>query len=328
MPTEKPKTAIAEMLKKVRSASQTIEEGSEIRVLKKDSLNDPETSIKPLTNSPELSNKVIKISPQDCILWKFKDRTSCDLGNIDQLAEDIKLNGQSQPGIVRKLEKHNNKKYEIIVGERRWRACVKLGISFEAVVRDINDHDAAIIQASENLQRKDLSDYAKGMNYAKLISENIISQTELQKTLNFSKATMSALLSFSDIPSTIVDAIGDMSKVSAYVASIIRAYANKGSEYIAALIAISPNIRNGIGSDNLKKLVNSYFSKPQEIKHELITVLGKNKQKLFSLKTKNSKLIDISFYIPITNFKKIETVLLKAVREEVGEELELEATND
>jgi ParB family chromosome partitioning protein len=309
MQRDKPKTAIAEMLKQVKSAASS-HDGSEIQVLEKIS-NFPYHDV-----TQKQAGIIIKIDSSECVLWKFKDRIPSDLGDINSLAEDIKLNGQTQPGVVRILKNNEDKKkYEIIVGERRWRACDKAGISFTAIVSNVGDQEAAIIQASENLQRKDLSDYAKGMNYATLINNQVITQVELQKKLNLSKATISALLSFAAIPSEIIEAIGDLSKVSANVASLIRAHSNKGEKYVKALIKIAPNIRSGIGGQYFKKLIEDAFSSKTSEKNETL-VIKDNNEEFFSLKMKNSEVTGISLFKRIISKDKLVDFLLSIIRED------------
>ncbi len=314
MQSDKPKTAIAEMLKQVKNSSSP-HEGSEIQILKK---NSEFKYYEEMTQKN--GNSIIKIDTKDCTLWEFKDRPSTDLGDINSLADDIKLHGQTQPGIVRVLKNNrHDKKYEIIVGERRWRACEKANIAFSAIICNFNDQEAAIIQASENLQRKDLSDYAKGMNYAKLIDNSIITQVELQKKLNISKATMSALLSFIAIPSPIIKAIEDLSKVSANVASLIRAYANKGEQYIEAIINISSNIRSGIGGQQFKKLIDSALASNASQKIEKLTIKDNGGKELFTLKITNSKVCEIRLVKQIQNTNKFVKLLTECVAKDVEE---------
>jgi ParB family chromosome partitioning protein len=325
--SEKQKTAIGAMLTKIKTATQN--NGSEVRQLRKnDQINAAE--IHHLTSSKIFDDNTIvsKINTSECTLWRFKDRPSCDLGDLDQLAQDIILNGQSQPGIVRPILNSNSElKYEIIVGERRWRACNLAKLPFQAIIKFLDDHDAALVQASENLQRKDLSDYAKGMNYFKLINEGVITQTELQKSLGMTKATMSALLSFGTIPKIIMNSISDPSKISGHVASIIRAYANKGDDMIQTLITLAPQISSGIGGETLRLLMSKRLSNIPSLKSELLEHKDKKNNIVFQMKVKDGLLSQIRFTKPTDQIDAVEKFLESLLHTESVRRAELETKN-
>ena len=200
------------------------------------------------------------IPPENILRWKYKDRPESELGDIESLAIEMKKIGQQQPCIVRPLPEPD--KYELIVGERRWRASLKAQIPLKAIIQDINDNTAAIIQAAENDSRKDLSEYAKGMSLSKLISNNVIKQKDLETRLGKSKQEISRLLSFSRIEPSVLEAIGDMSSVSSRTAYEVSRLSKKGDIYIKALISIAKKIQTGaVGANKLIAAVESYINK-------------------------------------------------------------------
>ena len=202
------------------------------------------------------NNEIIEINPDYICNWHFHDRQSFELGDIKELSEDLKNNGQQQPIIVRPY-KDNKFKYEVIAGERRWRAAKLAQISVLAVVKNLSEEEAAFCQISENSNRKSLSDFSIGINYKTLIEQGVVSQKQLEERLNKSKTSISELLSFSDLPKEIIAAINDMSKVSARTSATIRAYINKNKKFKQLIINLAPQIRKGLGATKLHKLLRT-----------------------------------------------------------------------
>lgn len=201
------------------------------------------------------SNKIIDISPEKIIPWKYKDRPPNELGDIDLLAKKLLEIGQQQPCIVRP---HRNKEtyYELIAGERRWRACIKANINLKVVVKNLTDSEASIVQEEENASTP-LSEYAKGVSYHRLINDNILKQKDLVEKLGISKQKLSRLLSYLEIPLDVRSAISDMSKVSSGTAEKIKQLCKKGDDYKDSIIELADKIREGkIGHEKLDLLVN------------------------------------------------------------------------
>ena len=186
-----------------------------------------------LKEQQEKDFSIHSILPEAIFRWEYKDRPENELGDIESLAKEMKEIGQQQPCIVRPLPEPE--KYELIVGERRWRAALKAKIPLKAVIQDIDDNAAAIIQAAENDSRKDLSEYAKGMSLSRLILNNVIKQKDLEMRLGKSKQEISRLLSFSRIEPAVSDAIGDMSSVSSRTAYEISRLSKKETNMLKHL---------------------------------------------------------------------------------------------
>ena len=123
----------------------------------------------------ELSNKdtsnIIEIDPKKCRNWKYADRNRFELGSIEELAEDIKQNGQLQPAIVRKIDSLDYA-YEVIAGERRWRAAKLAGLKDVPVyIREADDQKVLELALLENLQRENLNAIEIGLSYQRLMDE-------------------------------------------------------------------------------------------------------------------------------------------------------------
>lgn len=221
-------------------------------------------SLKEQINSleKELSNKessnIIEIDPKKCRNWKYADRNRFELGSIDELAEDIRQNGQLQPAIVRKIDTLDYT-YEVIAGERRWRACSFANINLKVVVTNEDDAGCLVIQTSEN-KKKSLSAFSLAIAYEKLMTDLNISQNELSRRLNIPKTSFSELMSFNKVPKKVWDEVEDMTKVKPKTAAFLSLICSKGNEYLSAVINIAPKIREGYGTDNLAKLIEKHLS--------------------------------------------------------------------
>jgi len=199
--------------------------------------------------------EIIKIDPRDCVRWKFANRSSFEFGDINLLVEDIKRNGQIEPVFVRKLD--NNKfKYEVIAGSRRFQACLNANLMLKAVICNVSDIEASIIQIKENANLE-LCDYSKGISYTRLQKELNISQKKLAEITGCSIRKIENLLYFAKTDQSIWDAVYNMSKVSAKSAETIYLISKKSQRHKDALIEIAEDIRKGAGNKRIKLLVNN-----------------------------------------------------------------------
>ena len=117
----------------------------------------------------------------------YQPRTVFDEDRIEELCQTIKTHGVIQPIVVR----IRNDRYEIIAGERRWRAVTRLGLeTIPAIVRDFNDSQAASIALIENLQREGLTAIEEAVAYQKLIDLHSLTQESLAQRLGKSQSTI------------------------------------------------------------------------------------------------------------------------------------------
>lgn len=117
----------------------------------------------------------------------FQPRTIFDDERIEELCQTIKTHGVIQPIVVRV----RNNRFEIIAGERRWRACTKLGYdTIPAIVREFNDSQTASIALIENLQRENLTAIEEAVAYQKLIELHNLTQESLAQRLGKSQSTI------------------------------------------------------------------------------------------------------------------------------------------
>ena len=135
---------------------------------------------------------------------KFQPRSNFDEQYIKELADSITKSGIMQPIIVRPIEASGGAKYEIIAGERRWRAAKLAGeITIPAIIRDVDDQQALELALIENVQRQDLNALEEGKGYQRLMDEFSYTQEELSKTLGKSRSHIANLLRVINLPDEI-----------------------------------------------------------------------------------------------------------------------------
>lgn len=134
-----------------------------------------------------LEKEIFDISLQDIIPNRFQPREMFDDEALQELSQSIREHGVIQPIIVRKV----GDKYEIIAGERRFRASQLAGKeTIPALIRDIDDKEAAKIALLENLQRSNLTPIEEAKTYQTILKLDNITQEELAQNLGKSQSTI------------------------------------------------------------------------------------------------------------------------------------------
>ena len=145
----------------------------------------------PKNNTPN------EISLDQLTPGEFQPRTKMHKETLEELADSIKNQGVLQPLLVR--EKASGR-YEIIAGERRWRAAQIAGLkSVPVSIKKVNNNDAAKIALVENLQREDLNAMDQSRGLQRLQMEFNLSQEELAKSIGKSRSTVTNLLRLSKL---------------------------------------------------------------------------------------------------------------------------------
>lgn len=134
---------------------------------------------------------------------KYQPRTQFDEGMLTELAESINKNGIMQPIIARASTKYAGK-FEIIAGERRWRAAKIAGLDeVPVIVREISDKQALELALVENIQRQDLSPLEEAAGFQRLIEEFDYTQDELAATIGKSRSHIANMLRLLSLPDEI-----------------------------------------------------------------------------------------------------------------------------
>lgn len=123
---------------------------------------------------------------------RFQPRREMDPESLEELAQSIRSQGVIQPIIVRELEKD---RFEIIAGERRWRAAKMAGLTeIPAIVRDIPDTAAMAIALIENIQRENLNPIEEALALQRLLDEFSMTHHQVAESVGKSRAAVSNLL--------------------------------------------------------------------------------------------------------------------------------------
>ncbi|MGE5217419.1 MAG: ParB/RepB/Spo0J family partition protein [Chloroflexota bacterium] len=165
-----------------KGLSALIPSAAETRVESRDERATHEVAVERITPSP------------------FQPRRSFDEAKMDELAVSIRNQGIIQPLVVRP----NSDGFELIAGERRWRAAMKAGlVRVPVVVREASDHEALQLALVENLQREDLNPIEEATGYRRLQEEFHWSQEEMAEKVGKSRPAIANSLRLLALPAEV-----------------------------------------------------------------------------------------------------------------------------
>ncbi|WP_410984878.1 nucleoid occlusion protein [Bacillus cereus] len=150
---------------------------------------------------------------------RYQPRTVFDDARIDELALTIRTHGLIQPIVIRQYEEE---KYEIIAGERRFRAATKLGWEkVPAIIKNLNDTETASVALIENLQREELTAIEEAVAYQKLIELHNLTQEALAQRLGKGQSTIANKLRLLKLPEEIKQALLEKSITERHARALI-----------------------------------------------------------------------------------------------------------
>ena len=134
-----------------------------------------------------LEQNILQVPIDEIIPNRFQPRLNFDDRGLEELASSIKQHGIIQPLVLRRV----NDKYEIIAGERRYKAATMAGLSkVPAVIADVDDNKSAEVAIVENVQRRDLSAIEEARSYKNLLDKGYLTQAELAKKMGLSQSAI------------------------------------------------------------------------------------------------------------------------------------------
>ena len=149
-------------------------------------------------------NEVVYLHLDDIIPNRFQPRQVFDEKALKELAVSIKEHGVIQPIIVRNI----GNKYEIIAGERRYKASAMAGLTtIPAIVRNLDDKESSKVALLENLQRKNLNPIEEAKTYQKILELDQMTQEELAKTMGKSQSAVANKLRLLSLTDEVQDAL-------------------------------------------------------------------------------------------------------------------------
>lgn len=158
-----------------------------------------------IEEEPSNFEEIKKISISNIVPNRYQPRTVFNEDKIAELAQTIHTHGIIQPIVVREYE---SGKFEIIAGERRFRAMQKLGWeTAPVIVKDFNDTQTASVALIENLQREELSPIEEAIAYGKLLELHSLTQEALAQRLGIGQSTVANKLRLLKLPDEVQEAV-------------------------------------------------------------------------------------------------------------------------
>ncbi len=151
-----------------------------------------------------MDREVVDLYLDDIIPNRFQPREVFNEEALRELSDSIKAHGVIQPIIVRKI----GDKYEIIAGERRYKASAMAGLTkIPAIIRNLDDKETSKVALLENLQRKDLTPIEEARTYQKIIELDDMTQEELGRSMGKSQASIANKMRLLSLPDEVQEAL-------------------------------------------------------------------------------------------------------------------------
>ena len=186
---------------------------------------------------------------------KYQPRTRMDQDALKELAESIKTQGVIQPILVRPV---GDNKYEIIAGERRWRASRMAGLqSVPVVIRDIPDNQALAVALIENIQREDLNPLEQAIGIQRLTNEFGMTHQSAAESLGRSRTAVTNLLRLLELAPPVRDMLADGRLDMGHARALLALPALRQVELANEIAAKGMTVRD------VEKRVGEWVSRPK-----------------------------------------------------------------
>ncbi len=167
---------------------------------------------------PVSGERVLRVALDKVVPSPLQPRKRFHEENLDELVNSIREHGVIQPLIVREVAGE----YELIAGERRWRASTKLGLEeVPIILRDASDRDVLEMALIENLQREDLDPLEEAEAYARLANDFGLKQDEIAQRVGKNRATVSNSIRLLDLDATVQNLVSQRLITSGHAKAIL-----------------------------------------------------------------------------------------------------------
>ncbi|AIF67252.1 nucleoid occlusion protein [Terribacillus saccharophilus] len=157
------------------------------------------------TENDAHQDEVLNLRVQDIVPNQYQPRTVFQEDKIKELAQTIRTHGIIQPIVVRK---NSEGSYELIAGERRWRAVQSLEWeTVPAIIREMSDTETASVALIENLQREELTVIEEALAYERLLELHSLTQEALAQRLGKSQSTIANKMRLLKLPESVQQAL-------------------------------------------------------------------------------------------------------------------------
>lgn len=250
---------------------------------------------------------LIKLVPTNRIkAGVYQPRRIFDQDEINELAQSIKENGLIQPIILRKAG--NDDDYEIIAGERRFRAAQLIELeNIPAIVKKINNHEALELAIIENVQRSDLSMIEEAQGYKQLINEFSYTQEQIAKRVGKSRSHITNLLRLLSLPPMVRDYLDKKLISMGHARAIISA--NDPEKLASRIVKDSLSVRSVedlVRDEKVEKAKNTPVLVRTESRIKFI-----NSEYLAQLENELSELLQLETNISYNSFKNSGKIVIK-----------------
>lgn len=152
----------------------------------------------------EANKEIINVRIDEIVPNRFQPRLTFNEEELKELSESIKMHGVIQPLVLRRL----GDKFEIIAGERRYKASQMAGLStVPAIIVEMDDRQSAEVALVENLQRKDLTAIEEAQSYKKILDMGYLTQEDLAKRMGVSQSAVANKLRLLNLSIPVKDAL-------------------------------------------------------------------------------------------------------------------------
>ena len=213
-------------------------------------------------------DKLLQVSPEQIVPNPQQPRKHFDEKSLNELAQSIRANGVLQPLVVRRHPEFPNK-YELVAGERRWRALKKIDVAqVPVVLRNVSDNEILEVSLLENIQRENLTVIEEAQSYHDLLQIHGYTQEELAKKLGRDRSTIANMLRLLQLPSSLKNDLETGRITSGHARSIL-SLPNEGLqlEMRQSILRNSWSVRETESQVRMKLDYLSKFSQKDGIKN-------------------------------------------------------------
>ena len=213
--------------------------------------------------------KVVEINVDDILPNRFQPRIKFDESAIADLSASIKEHGVIQPLVVRKI----GDKYEIIAGERRYKASVMAGLeTVPVIITELNDKDSAEVALIENVQRQNLTPIEEAVSYKKILDMGYLTQEQLANKLGKSQSSIANKLRLLNLEDNVQEALLNGQISERHARSLLKLPNDKQEEMLDRIIDERLTVRKT--DEEIDKMLNDLFEaeqfdKPEEVEEEI-----------------------------------------------------------
>ena len=193
---------------------------------------------------------------------KYQPRQDINPEKLQELADSIKAQGIIQPIVVRKV---SFEKYEIIAGERRWRAAQVVGlIQVPVVIKDIDDRSAMAMALIENIQREDLNSLEEAEALKRLIDEFEMTHQHIAEAIGKSRTTVTNLLRLIDLHPEVKKLLANNQLEMGHARALL------GVEGIKQVTLANKVVKDGLTVRATERLVKESQTEPKVVTVKII----------------------------------------------------------